>query len=230
MSWVISPSYKDPDFASVSLLLHGNGTNGSTTITDNSPTPKTVTAVSNAQISTTQSKFGGASIAFDGTGDRLEATSNDFNLASDNFTWEGWFYINNASENTTRIFVCNYDSYGSNSIFWGKHTAASGRVAVFVANSSGSPLISESTLPPSTSWTHYALVRSGNTLTMYRDGLQTASAALTGSVTNQNLLRVGGSLDGLGFTLNGYIDDLRITKSARYTSNFSVPPAQFPDI
>jgi hypothetical protein len=49
-------------FGSVSLLLHGNGTNGSTTITDNSPSPKTVTAVGNAQISTAQSKFGGASM------------------------------------------------------------------------------------------------------------------------------------------------------------------------
>jgi hypothetical protein len=51
----------DPNFANVSLLLYGNGINGSTSITDNSPSPKTVTAVGNAQISTAkQSKFGGA--------------------------------------------------------------------------------------------------------------------------------------------------------------------------
>jgi hypothetical protein len=70
MSWLITGSQPvpvDPQFGSVSLLLHGDGTNGSTTITDNSPTPKTVTAVGNAQISTAQSKFGGASILFDGT-------------------------------------------------------------------------------------------------------------------------------------------------------------------
>jgi hypothetical protein len=39
-------------FGSVSLLLHGDGTNGSTVITDSSGSPKTVTAVGNAQIST----------------------------------------------------------------------------------------------------------------------------------------------------------------------------------
>ena len=59
----------DPDFANVSLLLHGDGTNGSTTIVDSSSSSKTVTAVGDAQISTAQSKFGGSSIYFDGTGD-----------------------------------------------------------------------------------------------------------------------------------------------------------------
>ena len=62
---------EDPYYGNVSLLLYGDGANGSTTITDSSPTPKTVTAVGNAQISTAQSKFGGASIAFDGAGDYL---------------------------------------------------------------------------------------------------------------------------------------------------------------
>ena len=63
MSWLITGSQPvpvDPLFNNVSLLLHGDGTNGFTTITDSSPTPKTVTAVGNAQISTAQSKFGGA--------------------------------------------------------------------------------------------------------------------------------------------------------------------------
>jgi hypothetical protein len=69
MSWLITPGQPVPvdlNRSNVSLLLHGNGTNGSTTITDNSPSPKTVTAVGNAQISTAQSKYGGGSIAFDG--------------------------------------------------------------------------------------------------------------------------------------------------------------------
>ena len=81
MSWIITGTEKyetDPYRSQVSLLLHGDGANGSTTIVDSSPSPKTVTAVGNAQISTTQSKFGGSSLAFDGAGDYLEAPhSND---------------------------------------------------------------------------------------------------------------------------------------------------------
>ncbi len=46
------------------LLLHCNGTDGSTTFTDSETTPKTVTAQGSAQIDTAQSKFGGASGLF----------------------------------------------------------------------------------------------------------------------------------------------------------------------
>jgi len=51
MSWIIAGTEKTPldqDYRNVSLLLHGDGTNGSTTIVDSSPSPKTVTAVGNA--------------------------------------------------------------------------------------------------------------------------------------------------------------------------------------
>ena len=101
MSWVITGSEKTPvdkqGIQNVSLLLHGNGTNGSTTITDSSPTPKTVTAVGNAQISTAQSKFGGASIAFDGTGDYATVPSaSAFDFGTADFTVEAWVYRNNS--------------------------------------------------------------------------------------------------------------------------------------
>ncbi|NDD68140.1 MAG: hypothetical protein EBZ29_01750, partial [Synechococcaceae bacterium WB9_4xC_028] len=52
----------DPNYSNVSLLLNGNGTNGSTAFADSSSYSHTVTPVGNAQISTAQSKFGGASM------------------------------------------------------------------------------------------------------------------------------------------------------------------------
>ena len=53
-------------------LLHFNGSDGSTTITDESG--KTWTAYDNAQIDTAQSKFGGASMLLDGVGDYIKTT------------------------------------------------------------------------------------------------------------------------------------------------------------
>lgn len=47
-----------------------DGADAATTFTDSETTPKTVTANGNAQIDTAQSKFGGASALFDGTGYR----------------------------------------------------------------------------------------------------------------------------------------------------------------
>ena len=84
----------DPNIASVSLLLSGNGINGSTSIIDSSPSPKTVTAFGNAQISTAQSKFGGASIAFDGVSDYLTvASSAGLTFGTGDFTIELWLYV-----------------------------------------------------------------------------------------------------------------------------------------
>jgi len=228
MSWVITGSEKtpvDPQFGSVSLLLHGNGANGSTTITDSSPTPKTVTAVGNAQISTTQSKFGGASIAFDGTGDYLDIGSNSaFGYGLNNFTIEFWVYRNASAvlqvlldhRVGTSVRVAPTIYISSNSVYY--YTDGNNRIM-------GGTLAS-------TQWVHVALSRSGSSTRLFLDGVQTGS---TYSDTNNYIdspVRVGGANDGSSVaSINGYIDDLRITKGiARYTSNFTPPTAPFPDI
>jgi len=79
-------------------------------------------------------------------------------------------------------------------------------------------------------WTHCAWVRNGSTITFYRDGTSITSATIgTNTINNgtTNPMCVGGANNG-GNQLNGYIDDLRITKYARYTSNFTAPAAAFP--
>ena len=64
-----SPPPTDEYFGDVSLLLYGDGTNGSTAIVDSSSINHAIGVNGNAQISTTQSKFGGSSMYFDGYGD-----------------------------------------------------------------------------------------------------------------------------------------------------------------
>src|SRR5205085_836009 len=84
----------DDSYANVTLLLHGNGTNGSTTITDNGPGNRTVSVFGNAKVSTTQSKFGGAALAYDGAGDYMQvANSSAFGITLGDFTLEAWVYI-----------------------------------------------------------------------------------------------------------------------------------------
>ena len=219
------------------LLLHGDGTNGSTTILDSSKvvgSPKTVTAVGNAQISTAQSKFGGASIAFDGSGDYLSATANSaFAFGTGDFTLEGWFYFNNGAENASRIMYANYASFvsGNTPLFFGKHGTSGGKVTVYLYLAAGSvATFNEPTLPPSNQWLHYALVKAGNSFTIYRDGIATATATYAAQSITSTQCNVGGSAENASFSHNGYIDDFRITKGiARYTSNFPSPTAPFPD-
>ena len=224
MSWTVTPAEKTPvdkqGIGSVSLLLHGNGTNGSTTITDSSPTPKTVTAVGNAQISTTQSKFGGSSIAFDGTGDYLTVpNSSDLQFGSGDFTIETWAYIQNDSS----YAIISYPVAGGLLIAFYTGLFRVRRYAV-------ADVITTSSPPSLNTWTHIAVCKSGSATRLFFNGVQAGStAADTSNYTVNTDLYI--ATDNAAFNLNGYIDDLRITKGvARYTANFTPPTAPFPDI
>ncbi len=72
------------------LLLHMDGSNGSTNFVDSAQS-RSVTANGNAQISTSQYKFGGASGYFDGSGDYLTVPdSSDWTFGTGDFTIDLW--------------------------------------------------------------------------------------------------------------------------------------------
>jgi hypothetical protein len=238
MSWVITPGQPVPidlNRSNVSLLLHGDGTNGSTTITDNSPSPKTVTAVGNAQISTAQSKFGAASIAFDGTGDYLTvpSTGTPGDLGAGNFTVELWHFLISRL-NTFPCLINNYSFFaaGSFALFAGHNSSTTTKYQLAL-NGSGFPSINSTANISYNQWVHLAVVRNGLTITLYVDGIAsgTVTSAATLAGTNGSLW-VGTAGDVLtDGAINGYMDDIRITKGvARYTANFTPPIAPFPDI
>jgi hypothetical protein len=171
----------------------------------------------------------GGSAYFDGSGDSTTATGNSLLLGSNNFTIEGWFYFNNGAENAIKIMCVNYTAaFVAGGIYFGKHSNNSGLVTVWIYNySSSGPLLVDPTLPPTKEWVHYALVRSGNTWTLYRNGVSVATATSSASLfsTTNNFFHVGGSPGDLAaHTYNGYISGFKITNgTALYTSNFSVP-------
>ena len=114
----------DEYFGDVSLLLYGDGTNGSTAIVDSSSNNHTVTAYDNAQISTAQSKFGGASMYFDGSGDYLASSVSDtLSLGTSDFTIECWAW-RSASSPANSVLMQMSNSADTNSALFG--FAASG--------------------------------------------------------------------------------------------------------
>jgi hypothetical protein len=225
MSWLITGSQKvgDPHWSNVSLLLHGDGANGSTTIIDSSPSPKTVTAVGDAQISTTQSKFGGASLLFDGAGDYLTVPNNSsYAFGTADFTVEAWVYFGNLQGFHT---VVSTRDQNNTSTGWTVGVNSSEQL-YFYTNSTN---ILGSALDQNT-WHHIVAARAGSNLQMFVNGMQVGSTfADTKNYTNETLV-IGSIVGGSGQWFNGYIDDLRITKGiARYTANFTPPTAPFPD-
>ena len=222
----------DPNYSSVSLLLNGNGTNGSTTFTDSSSYGHTVTPGGNAQISTTQSKFGGASMYFDGSGDYLEIPDDtSLHLGSDNFTFEFWTYLNS----TTGHFINKRVSTSAN-VQYLYFSIVGGTLYLYATSNGSSWDIASNfnfgnTTLSTGQWYHIALVRNGTEIATYVNGIKspntiTTSAAIHNGSTNP--LRIVGDVP-YGNYLNGYIDDFRLTQGvARYTSNFTPPTAQLP--
>ena len=211
----------DPDFANVSLLLHGDGTNGSTTIVDSSSSPKTLTAFGNAQISTAQSKFGGSSIAFDGSGDYLVSASNtDFAFGTGDFTIELWLYVFFPERSNILVDL---------------RTSVSQIVpTIFIENNAVSYVVSNFkritlAFGLRNTWVHLALARSQGLTRLFINGTQSGSTYTDSNNYIQSPVYIGARWDASASTA-GYIDDLRITKGvARYTANFTPPTAPFPD-
>jgi hypothetical protein len=225
MSWTITGTEKTAvdqfGIQSVSLLLHGNGANGSTTIVDSSPSPKTVTAFGNAQISTAQSKFGGASIAFDGSGDYLESTA--LSIGTDeSYTIEAWVRFN--SSQGTFGPICSIGDWNTANGF--ALVSYAGNWALSVGTSFNLGITAYS----ANAWNHVAVTRANQTSNdFWLNG--TKIATLNNGTLFSGTIGVGKATGPFTAMLDGYIDDFRITKGvARYTANFTPPTAPFPDI
>jgi hypothetical protein len=179
--------------------------------------------VGNTQISTSVKKFGTGSIAFDGTGDYLSiATNTALQFGTGNFTFECWVYRNSASG---QIFIADFGVSSANG--WALYDEGSGgNMQVRIADVDRiavSPI-------PATTWTHLAVVRVGTTITLYVNGTAAGSYASAGT----NLIYAGtnyiGSYIGSSSYMNGYMDDIRITKGyARYTTTFTPPTSALSD-
>jgi len=227
----------DASFSSVALLLHGDGANGSTTFTDHSATAKTATAYGNAQISTAQSKYGGASIKLDGAGDYLTfPDSADFALGSADFTVECWFY--ESATGAIRQIVGQHTTESTpNSSFLLLSDAGKVSFSAYYGSTAVSAI--NASAHTGSAWHHVAGVRDGTTIRLYLDGVHVASASIgTNAVNNSSRpLCIGTVMNNsgrepTGYDFNGHIDDLRITPGvARYTGtgSFTPPAAAFPD-
>lgn len=220
----------DPDFASVSLLLHMDGSNGSTTFTDSSSNSLSVTANGNAQISTAQSKFGGASGYFDGSGDYI-ATGTDAALTfgSGSFTIEFWIRPTGTQPANPRI-MGNLSANAFNAGDWVLTQNLNYGLYAASYNGGATPIVTLGSSATDDVWTHIAIVRDGNDFEMFKDGVSVGTNTWSGSLDSGTRRFVVGSSGNTTESWKGYIDDLRITKGvARYTANFTPPTAAFPD-
>jgi hypothetical protein len=181
----------------------------------------------NAQISTSVVKYGTGSMSFDGTGDALYSTSQATTFGTGDFTLEFWIYFN-AVNNSTVKFIYDMRNSGATSASFLAQEVGNNWTYWNGAGTSISSGFTSSTFTAST-WTHVAICRSSGTTRFFAGGTLANSASDTSNYANSTL--TFGARYSISDALNGYIDDLRITKGfARYTANFTPPTAALPDI
>ena len=187
--------------------------------------------VGNAQISTTQSKFGGASMYFDGTGDWLTSPATvNTSFGTGNFTVECWIY-STVNQNNNLIVSNRVTAVDT---AWSLEFYNNGTGNNILNWHSGTTVIMYASTAANTStWNHVAVVRSGTTTKIYLNGTEVASATDSRNYSYVGPVQVGyealAGTSAIGY-YNGYIDDLRITKGiARYTSNFTPQTSQWQD-
>lgn len=219
----------DPYINSVGALLHFNGANGSTTFTDVKGLNYTVS--NGAAISNASAVFGQAGY-FAGNSRIISTNSaSNFYFPGD-FTLEGWVRFNNISTTWNSYSPSNQYilDIGANKTYfsWRSPTGWTFYGGPTVGN-----IVTYMAIPELNRWYHFAVQRSGTTVSMFIDGTEVATkTGVTAALGAANSSLAVGNFGGSPVTygLNGMLDDVRITpNAARYSGNFTRPAFEFPD-
>ena len=228
----VGESATDPFWSSVVLLMGFNGADGSTGapgLTDESIAVNgTGTFHNQAQIDTAQFKFGTSSLLLDGTTDWVSFPSdNDFVLSTLPFTIECWIRPTTIV-GTHFICVCwetsgllAWSFYQLNEQIW---------LNVSTIGTDNISFLGGGTLTAN-AWHAVCVDFDGITYRIYINGAMVASSTVLKNISASiKVLGIGGSSNSGAFSFAGWIDELRLTKAARYASNtgYTVRTTAFP--
>ena len=214
------------------VLLHGDGSDGSATITDSALGGAHTWARSNqAQIDTAQKKFGTGSILFDGSGDKVNSST--FNLAdlgAGDWTIDCWVKINSWATS----HGCIFGEYTNNQnlLYWYLGTSGTSVFAHATGNvfNIGGISLGAGSLSLGI-WYHLAIVRWGGTYSQYLNGeLKTRVVDYDNITTSPSGGHNVGHFTNNGssnFWQNGWIEEYRVSNVARWTKSFTPQTIQY---
>lgn len=215
------------------LLMKATGnstTNAAITFLDTNETSQNFTETNSPQASTfSPYRSGGYSTYFDGSGDYLQyAASNStvVNWHSQSTTMEAWIYLNSSSDhfNDYPCIFSNGEEPGSaaSTNYWGFGPEGATPYLKFQYYNGSTQAVTSSTQFPLHEWVHVAMVHSSGAIKLYQNGVEVASASVSGTPQNSSSLGLvtGGAKNGV---YDGYIKDARLVHSAVYTAAFTPP-------
>lgn len=214
-------------------LLHFDGTDGSTTITDSAlgGGAKTWTCAGNAQIDTADAKFGPSSMLMDGTGDDVSTpfvSGGDFDPGNGSFTFDTWFKV--AGGNGTIRMLFNIDDGSeANPGMRLQLTAANVLQLGFFWSGGNAFCVGATAFTAGGAWAHVAAVRTGSTLKMFVNGAQEGGdqSVSTNAMQNTGTTVWAGRAGANRFYWNGWFDEMRFSNIARWTGAFTPPSSPY---
>lgn len=221
----------DPYYDNVTLLLHGDGADNSTTATDSSKYSRSVVSPNTgAKVTNSTSKFGAGCLQFNGN-TKFDTDASVFtSLAglNNSFTIECFLYLTGVNGDIGEIFAMDTSGDTSGTFFFVTTDGLFGFSHAGAYNFTGvtSPTGSFSL----NSWTHLAISKSGTTMRAFANGIEKASVTVTSANLPSYAQTYIGCRNAGGRGIIGYLDELRITNGvSRYNANFTPPSLAFPN-
>lgn len=222
--------------STATTLLHFDGVDGSTTITDDGTSPATwVSSGAGCEIDTTQSKFGGASLLFDNSGELFENTTNFSNLNhAGGWTIDFWWRAVTLTEKDIGLlFVDDTGSFGTLTLdFYGIGAGSAGQLYLSLDSNGSGPGYDivdntvglKNNFTPDT-WYHIAIARdvSAGKYYVYVDGVKDIEVTSATSIgTTQYALPLYYSI-GVGDDTR-WLEEFRISSECLYPGGATFTP------
>ena len=210
------------------LLLHGDGSNGSTSIIDSSIYNLTAILAGTTQISTTQAKSGfGQSIWVPNSSSQITYTPlpSQYNFGSGDFTIQYFIYPTHASASYARYITLvggTYPNANYREVAFRQNNATNSQYELYYLIGTTLYQVTSGTVSRNV-WQHHAIVKNGTTLRAYVNGVVQGSLSNVTHTFNFSSLYIAPGLE----SGNGYYDEVKVSNSAVYTANFTPPSAPF---
>jgi hypothetical protein len=183
-------------------------------------TPKVVNVFGNPRISSFERKFGTGSVLFQANGDLLSlVNATDLQFDTGPFTIESEVFLN---DNNRKQQIFNKGIIPDTT--FGLYIDADNKIT----GQHGTTIFTGTNSISTGTWHHVAMCRDpSNNIRLFLDGNLEGTFTSVANVTNGDPLTIGGEESDGTLYLGGYLDEIRVSTTYRYTAGFTQPTAAF---
>lgn len=211
-------------------ILHFNGTDGQTTIIDDTIHERTTTVSGDTQISSSQAVFGGTSLSLSNNSGFSITSGSQFDFRDRDFTVDMRIFPLSSALPTGNGFMTLFTKMGNNTndgIFIG--LGDDGSIQAWLSHTTSWDWITQATLAPAGSigfdtWTMLSIQRKDTKLKVFINGIGGTELEIgTGAIFTEGLIDISLSDYGNTYYYTGYKEEVRIINGlAMYSGDYTV--------